>query len=36
MMQESVYSKLALNNSITKSVKDKIEKINRPKVVSKC
>ena len=31
MMQESVYSKLALNNSITKSVKDKIEKNKPPK-----
>lgn len=29
MMQESVYSKLTLNNSVTKSVRDKIEK-NKP------
>ena len=29
MMQESVYAKLALNNSIVNSIKDKINK-NRP------
>ena len=31
MMQESVYSKLALNNSVTKSVKDIIYKNKPPK-----
>lgn len=31
MMQESVYSKLALNNSITNAIRDKIEKNKPPK-----
>lgn len=31
MMQKSVYSKLALNNSIVKAIKDKIEKNKPPK-----
>jgi CRISPR-associated endoribonuclease cas2 len=31
MMQESVYSKLTLNNSITNSIRDKIEKNKPPK-----
>lgn len=31
MMQESVYSKLALNNSIVNSIKDKIHKSKPPK-----
>lgn len=31
MMQESVYSKLALNNSIVKSIKEKIYKNKPPK-----
>ncbi len=31
MMQKSVYSKLALNNSIVKAIKDKIEKSKPPK-----
>ena len=31
MMQESVYTKLALNNSIVNSVKDKINKNKPPK-----
>lgn len=31
MMQESVYSKLALNNSITNAIRDKIEKNKLPK-----
>lgn len=31
MMQESVYSKLALNNSVVKSIKEKINKNKPPK-----
>ena len=31
MMQESVYSKLTLNNSITNAIRDKIEKNKPPK-----
>ena len=31
MMQESVYAKLALNNSIVNSIKDKINKNKPPK-----
>ena len=31
MMQESVYTKLALNNSITNAIRDKIEKNKPPK-----
>ena len=31
MMQESVYSKLTLNNSITNAIRDKIEKKKPPK-----
>ena len=31
MMQESVYTKLALNNSIVNSIKDKIDKNKPPK-----
>ena len=31
MMQESVYSKLALNNSIINSIKEKIYKVKPPK-----
>ena len=31
MMQESVYTKLALNNSVVNSVKDKINKNKPPK-----
>lgn len=31
MMQESVYSKLTLNNSITNTIRDKIEKNKPPK-----
>ena len=33
MMQESVYSKLTLNNSITNAIRDKIEKNKPPKVI---
>lgn len=32
MMQESVYTKLALNNSIVLSEKDKLKRINHQKV----
>ena len=31
MMQESVYSKLTLNNSVTSAIRDKIEKNKPPK-----